>query len=97
MPTPPAAVASASASSKKGTRRIIVPVIHAPVNDKATAAEATAITAADGGTVNKSKDEGVVAPSKKSGKKKQHAKDISGKISEGNKDGSVAKKKAGRK
>jgi hypothetical protein len=90
-------VASASVSSGKGTRSIIAPVIHAPVNDRATAAEATAIAAADGGTVNKSKDEGAVPPSKKSGKKKQQVKDISGKISEGNKDGSVAKKKAGRK
>jgi hypothetical protein len=59
---------------------------------------ATAIAAAaDGGTVSKSKDEGAVPPSKKSGKKKQQVKDIGGKISEGNKDGSVAKKKAGRK
>ena len=96
MPTPPAAVTSASVSSGKGTRGIVTPVIHAPVNDKAASSEATAISA-DGGAVNKSKDEGVVPPSKKSGKKKQQAKDISGKISEGNKDRSVAKKKSGRK
>ena len=101
MPTPPAAVASTSASSGKGTRGINPPVTHVSKTKKdatdLSAAEAAASAAVGVGTVNKSKNEGMVPPSKKSGKKKQQQKEISGGISEGNKDGSVARKKSGRK
>ncbi|KAL3817175.1 hypothetical protein ACHAXA_007718 [Cyclostephanos tholiformis] len=103
--TPLADVASASLST--GTIGTNADVIHVPVISKAkregTLVEAVGVTATSevaaggGGIVNKSKNEGVASSSKRSGKKKQHQKDASGGNSEGNKDGTVAKKKSGKK
>ena len=61
------------------------------------AAATSGLAGGGGGTVDKSKNEGVSPTSKRYGKKKKQQKDISGGNSEGNKDGLVATKKSGKK
>ena len=108
MTTPVPAVATASESSGKKLRGTSAQVTHVPVISKAkkegilaeavgAAATPGVAVSGGGGTVEKSKSEGMAPPSKRSGKKKKQQKDISGVTSEGNKDGTFATKKSGKK
>jgi hypothetical protein len=107
--TPPLAIVApaASESSGKSNRGANSHVTHVPVISKVRkegieveavgAAATSGLAGGGGGTVDKSKNEGVSPTSKRYGKKKKQQKDISGGNSEGNKDGLVATKKSGKK